>query len=145
MDVVIDLQNSGQSYVEDLSNCILKLQSTHNYKIVLLVGDFNLHIDWTLVDRPSSHLGNILFDTCDSVGLEQILQEPSYFTSNGDGHFLDLAFVNNPFIIEKCETIPNVHGCDHLAVSITCNISSQRAKKNIQGSIYFETVLFGSI
>ena len=121
--------NSKKEYSTNLGDCLLKVASLRkHYDSISVYGDFNIHVDWSLPERQSSSTGDIIFDTFDTVGMTQILSEPTYTTSSGESHFLDLVFTNNPFIVDYCTVTDNLQGCDHLAVEVLFNITSHFCK-----------------
>ncbi|XP_071963871.1 uncharacterized protein [Antedon mediterranea] len=125
--------SSNIQYTNALYTNLEKVQrKMTQYKWVSLIGDFNIHIEWNniQVDKSSglTSLANGLLDATNSTGLVQVLKQPSYITRDSKGHFLDLVFVSNPLLIEKCRTIYNFESCDHEAVEISVKVSYKRAK-----------------
>ncbi|XP_040063029.1 uncharacterized protein LOC120837605 [Ixodes scapularis] len=95
--------------------------SKKKYSNVLVVGDFNAHINWSDLSspKPTGPSDTVLLDHIETLGLTQVCSEPTYVTTNNQVSFLDLMFVSNPTLVSNCFTEPSLTGSDHKALTAT--------------------------
>ncbi|XP_040076497.1 uncharacterized protein LOC115314129 [Ixodes scapularis] len=95
--------------------------SKKKYSNVLVVGDFNAHINWSDLSspKPTGPSDTVLLDHIETLGLTQVCSEPTYVTTNNHVSFLDLMFVSNPTLVSNCFTEPSLTGSDHKALTAT--------------------------
>lgn len=121
--------SQNKNGLDNLDENLSKIQASNkSYEFCTLVGDFNIHIDWSNeMQVAKGALPKILLDTMYSSGFTQVLKEPTYKTLNGIDHFLDLVFVSDPSFVIACNSTYNLNGCDHSAVSLllnTCHVKN---------------------
>ncbi|KAM7301816.1 putative cuticle protein [Ixodes scapularis] len=77
------------------------------YHNILVLGDFNAHIDWhdPLSPTPQDLASDSLLDIMDTNGFTQLCTEPTYTSPPGSTSYLDLCFVSNPTLVCGCRTL----------------------------------------
>ncbi|KAM7299100.1 hypothetical protein ISCGN_019667 [Ixodes scapularis] len=95
------------------------------YRDILLIGDFNSHIDWWNSDEPvpGDAFDDLLLDATSSAGLFQVCRSPTYLPRNS---FLDLVFTTDLTKILSCDVYPGLSGSDHMAVEVSFATSLPR-------------------
>lgn len=98
------------------------------YKDILIMGDFNAHIDWWGHDEavPGDRVDDLLLDAMSSAGLYQVCRAPTHTSNDGNTSFLDLAFVSDIVKVGACDVIPGLTGSDHSAIELTYFITLPR-------------------
>ncbi|KAM7281131.1 hypothetical protein ISCGN_005789, partial [Ixodes scapularis] len=103
------------------------------YRDILLIGDFNSHIDWWNNNEPApgDAFDDLLLDATSSAGLFQVCRSPTYLPRNS---FLDLVFTTDLTKILYCDVYPGLSGGDHMAlevVTMRCHrLSLSRPQQN---------------
>ncbi|KAM7307009.1 uncharacterized protein ISCGN_010645 [Ixodes scapularis] len=92
---------------------------------VLIIGDFNSHIDWWSHDEPfpGDALDDFLLDSTSSAGLLQVCHSPTNLPRSS---FLDLVFTTDITKVLSCDVYPGLSGSDHVAVEVSFAISLPR-------------------
>ncbi|KAM7291965.1 uncharacterized protein ISCGN_025259 [Ixodes scapularis] len=95
------------------------------YRDVLIIGDFNSHIDWWSHDEPfpGDAIDDFLLDTTSSAGLLQVCHSPTYLPRSS---FLDLVFTTDITKVLSCDVYPGLSGSDHMAVEVSFATSLPR-------------------
>ncbi|KAM7313602.1 uncharacterized protein ISCGN_003455 [Ixodes scapularis] len=95
------------------------------YRDILLIGDFNSHIDWWNNDEPvpGDAFDHLLLDATSSAGLFQVCRSTTYLPRNS---FLDLVFTTDLTKILCCDVYPGLSGSDHMAVEVSFATSLPR-------------------
>ncbi|KAM7285158.1 uncharacterized protein ISCGN_032118 [Ixodes scapularis] len=95
------------------------------YRDILLIGDFNSHIDWWNNDEPvlGDAFDDLLLDATSSAGLFQVCRSPTYLPRNS---FLDLVFTTDLTKILSCDIYPGLSGSDHMVVEVSFATSLPR-------------------
>ncbi|KAM7300409.1 uncharacterized protein ISCGN_016043 [Ixodes scapularis] len=93
------------------------------YKDVVLLGDFNSHIDWwsRQEPHPSDLTDDILLDVTSAVGLQQVCRSATYQAQLAQGRassFLDLVFTTDITRMLSCDVYPGLSGSDHQAIEV---------------------------
>ncbi|KAG0427676.1 hypothetical protein HPB47_025289 [Ixodes persulcatus] len=98
------------------------------YKDILIMGDFNAHIDWWGHDEavPGDRVDDLLLDAMSSAGLYQVCRAPTHTSNDGNTSFLDLAFVSDIVKVGACDVSPGLTGSDHSAIELTYFITLPR-------------------
>lgn len=120
---------SSLEYMIKLTDILGHLHETlPPHDVFLLMGDFNLHIDWSN-PYPKSAEEQLFCDTVLGLGLQQTVTTPTR-----GPNFLDLVFVNDQRFLSKIETVDNLPGLDHSAVAGILNLPRpfvQRVQRTI--------------
>ncbi|KAG0422302.1 hypothetical protein HPB47_001865, partial [Ixodes persulcatus] len=95
------------------------------YRDILLIGDFNSHIDWWNNDEPvpGDAFDDLLLDATSSAELFQVCRSPTYLPRNS---LLDLVFTTDLTKILSCDVYPGLSGSDHMAVEVSFATSLPR-------------------
>ncbi|KAM7312669.1 uncharacterized protein ISCGN_009574 [Ixodes scapularis] len=95
------------------------------YRDVLIIGDFNSHIDWWSHDEPfpGDAIDDFLLDTTSSAGRLQVCHSPTYLPRSS---FLDLVFTTDITKVLSCDVYPSLSGSDHMAVEVSFATSLPR-------------------
>ncbi|XP_042148134.1 uncharacterized protein LOC121837000 [Ixodes scapularis] len=93
------------------------------YKDVVLLGDFNSHIDWWSRQEPypSDLTDDILLDVTSAVGLQQVCRSATYQAQLAQGRalsFLDLVFTTDITRMLSCDVYPGLSKSDHQAIEV---------------------------
>uniref|UniRef100_A0A147BB38 Putative crack-11 bf n=1 Tax=Ixodes ricinus TaxID=34613 RepID=A0A147BB38_IXORI len=93
------------------------------YKDVVLLGDFNSHIDWWSRQEPypSDHTDDILLDITSAMGLQQVCHSATYQAQLAQGcasSFIDLVFTTDITWMLSCDVYPGLSGSDHQAIEV---------------------------
>ncbi|KAM7283745.1 hypothetical protein ISCGN_000851 [Ixodes scapularis] len=99
-----------------------------SYANILVIGDFNCHIDWLTQDEPipRDNTDDVLLDVVTTAGFAQICTEPTYATRSGTPSYLDLVFTSDATRFLSCEVSSGKPGSDHSAVELAYAVSVPR-------------------
>ena len=84
-----------------------------DFSCFILFGDFN--VDYS---NPSHPLFNKLNHIACSIGLEQIITEPTHIHHNHSYSIIDVVFVSNPLLVNSCSIISPLSSSDHNGILI---------------------------
>ncbi|KAG0422981.1 hypothetical protein HPB47_001267 [Ixodes persulcatus] len=97
---------------ETLQISIDKLvEQRSSYTSIYLLGDFNVHIDWSDLSSP-------IPSTPASQQLLEMMEPAGFRSPAGKESQLDLCFTTNPTLVSDCYAQDSLLGCDHKAIHI---------------------------
>ena len=107
-------RQAATEYMQCLQDTLTRVLTT-NSDAVYLMGDFNDRCT-TWDDRhPESELKEDLLDTTTAVGLQQLINEPTYITDTS-ANILDLIFTNNTGQVTNAGTLPPIGTSMHAVI-----------------------------
>ncbi|KAH7966973.1 hypothetical protein HPB49_021126 [Dermacentor silvarum] len=100
----------------------LSVSLCKQYADVLVFGNFNAHIDWTLHADPIPHgrSDDLLLDVMTSANLVQACIEPTYSSLDRTPSSLELLLVVNPTRIISCLESERLSNSGHRAIEVSC-------------------------
>ena len=90
----------------------------------IILGDFNLPcIDWSNSHVKFDGIHDFMFNCMSSLGMSQLVTQPTRIANSGHSSILDLIFSNDPLSIDVINYLPPFSTSDHMMIEfvIYCN------------------------
>ena len=122
--------NRLQQFTENLSESI-NLANAYPSTIKIILGDFNAGNNYLKYPHQILESSGIttfdkkLFDTAETLGLSQIIQEPTRITE-GRANLRDLIFISNTELLEDSGTLSSFSCIDHFPIFIELHIETSK-------------------
>ena len=117
------LSQEFADFVSRLRNLYTNIKNEKPY-ITLFTGDFNGHSQIWYPDGNNTPEGNELENLFSTLGLYQIIKEPTNFQPNCTPSCIDLVVTDQPNLIIDCGTRPSLdHNCHHQIIHCKINFN----------------------
>jgi len=107
-------RQAATDYIHRIQDTLTRVLTT-NADSVYLMGDFNDRCTKWEDRHPESELKEDLLDTTTALGLQQLINEPTYITETS-ANILDLIFTNNAGQVTNAGTLPPIGTSKHTVI-----------------------------
>ena len=107
-----------------LAKLLSSLVDPHLLDTTIILGDFNLPcIDWSNSHVKIDGIHDCIFNCMSSLGMSQLVTQPTRIANTGHSNILDLIFSNDPLSIGVINYLPPFSTSDHMTIEfiIHCN------------------------
>ena len=117
------LSQEFADFVSRFRNLYTNIKNEKPY-ITLFTGDFNGHSQIWYPDGNNTPEGNELENIFSTLGLYQIIKEPTNFQPNCTPSCIDLVVTDQPNLVIDCGTRPSLdHNCHHQIIHCKINFN----------------------
>ena len=100
-----------------LIKLLSSLVDPHLLDSTIVLGDFNLpFINWSNSCVRNDGIHDSIFDCMTSLGMSQLVTQPTRISNTGQSSTLDLIFTNDPLSINIVNYMPPFSTSDHLMI-----------------------------